>query len=81
MIMALICGMALMVYPYFIANAPALVCIGLVLLAVPCFYDIEKKALSGPGLPFCLLQLLSEKNDLSPFSRQNEGIWGFRMRA
>lgn len=37
MIMALICGMALMVYPYFISNAIALVCIGIALLVFPWF--------------------------------------------
>ncbi len=35
--MALMCGMGLMVYPYFATNAIAMVCIGLVLLAVPWF--------------------------------------------
>jgi hypothetical protein len=37
MIMALLCGMALMVYPYFVSNEIALVCIGIVLLAVSWF--------------------------------------------
>jgi len=37
MIMPLLCGMALMVCPYFITSMIALVCLGIVLVAVPWF--------------------------------------------
>jgi len=33
----LICGIALMIYPYFVANAYALVAIGAVITAIPYF--------------------------------------------
>jgi len=36
-IVPLVCGLALMVYPYFIANTIALVLVGLVLIAIPYF--------------------------------------------
>ncbi len=36
-IVPLVCGLALMVYPYFTPNAIALVLIGLVLMALPYF--------------------------------------------
>jgi hypothetical protein len=34
----LVCGLVLMIYPYFIPNVIALVAIGLVLIAVPYFF-------------------------------------------
>ena len=34
----LVCGLLLIVYPYFISNAVWLVLIGLVLIAIPYFY-------------------------------------------
>ena len=34
----LLCGLALMVYPYFIPNVIVLVAIGLVLMAIPYFF-------------------------------------------
>ena len=34
----LVCGLVLMIYPYFIPNVIALVVIGLVLIAVPYFF-------------------------------------------
>jgi hypothetical protein len=40
MIVPLICGLALMVYPYFIPNTVALVLTGLVLLAIPYFFRL-----------------------------------------
>jgi hypothetical protein len=36
-VVPLVCGIALMVFPYFVSNAPLLVGIGIVLAAVPCF--------------------------------------------
>jgi hypothetical protein len=36
-VVPLVCGIALMVYPYFVANVTALVVIGVVLAAVPYF--------------------------------------------
>ncbi len=36
-VVPLVCGLALMIYPYFIANVLLLVTIGVVLIAVPCF--------------------------------------------
>jgi hypothetical protein len=33
----LVCGLALMIFPYFVANVPLLVGIGVVLIAVPYF--------------------------------------------
>lgn len=36
-VVPLVCGIALMVYPYFISSVPALVAIGAVLAAVPYF--------------------------------------------
>ncbi|MFZ2449797.1 MAG: hypothetical protein WAW36_04675 [Methylovulum miyakonense] len=38
MLVPLVCGLALMVYPYFMPNAVVLVLVGLVLVAVPYFY-------------------------------------------
>ncbi len=35
--MPLVCGVALMVYPYFVANVPVLIGIGVVLITVPYF--------------------------------------------
>ena len=40
MIVPLICGLALMVYPYFMPNTVALVLTGLVLLAIPYFFRL-----------------------------------------
>ncbi|HEY3521932.1 MAG TPA: hypothetical protein VGK80_12960 [Rhodanobacteraceae bacterium] len=37
MIVPLVCGLALMVYPYFVANAWLLLGIGIALMAVPYF--------------------------------------------
>jgi len=34
----LICGVALMIYPYFVPNTVALVVVGVVLTAIPYFY-------------------------------------------
>jgi hypothetical protein len=36
-VVPLVCGVALMVFPYFVSNALLLVGIGIVLAAVPCF--------------------------------------------
>ena len=36
-VVPLVCGLAMMIYPYFIANAVALVAIGVVLAAIPYF--------------------------------------------
>jgi hypothetical protein len=33
----LVCGLALMVFPYFVSNVPLLVGIGIVLIAIPYF--------------------------------------------
>lgn len=40
MVVPLISGLALMVYPYFMPNAIALVLIGLVLIAIPNFFRL-----------------------------------------
>ena len=37
MVVPLVCGLALMVYPYFMPNTVALVLVGLVLVAIPYF--------------------------------------------
>lgn len=37
-VVPLVCGLALMIYPYFIPNVIALVAIGVVLAAVPYFF-------------------------------------------
>ena len=37
-VVPLVCGLVLMIYPYFIPNAVALVAIGVVLTAVPYFF-------------------------------------------
>jgi hypothetical protein len=37
MVVPLVCGLALMVYPYFVANAWLLLLIGVALMAVPYF--------------------------------------------
>jgi hypothetical protein len=37
-VVPLLCGIALMVYPYFVPNAIALVAIGIVLMALPYFF-------------------------------------------
>jgi membrane protein DedA with SNARE-associated domain len=36
-VVPLVCGLAMMIYPYFIANVVALVAIGVVLAAIPYF--------------------------------------------
>ena len=38
--MPLICGIALMVYPYFVSNNALLVAIGVALIAIPYFWRI-----------------------------------------
>jgi multisubunit Na+/H+ antiporter MnhC subunit len=40
MIVPIVCGLALMVYPYFMPNAFALVLTGLVLVAIPYFFRL-----------------------------------------
>jgi hypothetical protein len=37
-VVPLLCGVALMIYPYFVPNATALVAIGVALCAVPYFF-------------------------------------------
>jgi hypothetical protein len=37
-VVPLVCGLVLMIYPYFIPNVVALVAIGVVLIAVPYFF-------------------------------------------
>ena len=37
-VVSLVCGLTLMVYPYFIPNTVALVLIGLALVAIPYFF-------------------------------------------
>ena len=39
-IVPLVCGLTLMVYPYFMPNAVALVLTGLVLIAIPYFFRL-----------------------------------------
>lgn len=39
-VVPLVCGLSLMVFPYFIANAFLLVAIGIVLAVVPCFLKL-----------------------------------------
>lgn len=39
-VVPLVCGLAMMIYPYFIPNVVALVAIGLVLTAVPYFFRL-----------------------------------------
>jgi hypothetical protein len=39
-VVPLVCGLAMMIYPYFIPNVIALVAIGLVLTAVPYFFRL-----------------------------------------
>ncbi len=41
MVVPLVCGLALMVYPYFMPNAVALVLIGLLLIAIPYFFRLS----------------------------------------
>ena len=36
----LVCGLALMAYPYFMPNAAALVLMGVVLIAIPYFFRV-----------------------------------------
>jgi hypothetical protein len=36
-VVPLVCGLALIIYPYFISNVPLLVGIGVVLMAIPYF--------------------------------------------
>jgi hypothetical protein len=40
MVVPLICGLTLMVYPYFMPNTIVLVLIGLVLVAIPYFFRL-----------------------------------------
>jgi hypothetical protein len=40
MVVPLVCGLALMVYPYLMPNAFVLVLIGLVLVAIPYFFRL-----------------------------------------
>lgn len=40
MVVPLACGLALMVYPYFMPNAVALVLVGLMLVAIPYFFRL-----------------------------------------
>jgi hypothetical protein len=39
-VVPLVCGLVLMVYPYFIPNVMVLVAIGVVLIAVPYFFKL-----------------------------------------
>ncbi len=39
-VVPLVCGLALMIYPYFIPNVVALVAIGVALIAVPYFFKL-----------------------------------------
>ena len=39
-IVPLVCGLALMIYPYFVTNSLLLVAIGMALVALPYFYRI-----------------------------------------
>jgi hypothetical protein len=39
-VVPLVCGLALMVYPYFIANVAVLIGVGIVLTAVPYFFKL-----------------------------------------
>ena len=39
-VVPLVCGLVLMIYPYFIPNVTALVAIGVVLIAVPYFFRL-----------------------------------------
>ena len=39
-VVPLVCGLVLMIYPYFIPNVMALVAIGVVLIAVPYFFRL-----------------------------------------
>jgi hypothetical protein len=39
-VVPLLCGFALMIYPYFVSNTIILVLIGTVLVAIPCFVKI-----------------------------------------
>ena len=39
-VVPLVCGLVLMIYPYFIPNVIALVAIGVVLIAVPYFFKL-----------------------------------------
>ena len=39
-VVPLVCGLALMVYPYFVSNVPLLVGIGVALLAIPYFFRL-----------------------------------------
>ena len=39
-VVPLVCGLVLMIYPYFIPNVIALVAIGVVLIAVPYFFRL-----------------------------------------
>lgn len=39
-VVPLVCGLALMIYPYFVSNTLVLVALGLVLMAIPYFIRI-----------------------------------------
>ena len=39
-VVPLVCGLALMIFPYFVANTVALVAIGIALMAIPYFVRI-----------------------------------------
>ena len=39
-VMPLVCGLALMIYPYFVSNLILQVAIGFVLIALPCFVKL-----------------------------------------
>jgi hypothetical protein len=39
-IVPLLCGMALMVYPYFVTNLAAMIAIGCALIAIPYFFRV-----------------------------------------
>jgi len=39
-VVPLVCGLAMMIYPYFIPNVLALVAIGIILAAVPYFFRL-----------------------------------------
>jgi hypothetical protein len=37
-VVPLVCGLLLMIFPYFVSNLILLVALGIVLIAVPCFF-------------------------------------------
>jgi hypothetical protein len=40
MVVPLVCGLGLMIYPYFVSNTIVLVTIGVVLIAIPYFFRV-----------------------------------------